>query len=59
MEVYQGSETLQTYQRGLKSPGSPGEPGMVPRGSRDASRELAHRCDLRMPKGWLNKLTAT
>lgn len=33
---YQGSETLQTYQKGLKSLGSPGEPGMLPGGSRDA-----------------------
>lgn len=33
---YQGSETLQTYQRGLKSLGSRGEPGMLPGGSRDA-----------------------
>jgi len=36
MEGYEGSETLQTYQRGLKSLGSFGEPGMLPRRARDA-----------------------
>lgn len=37
MEVYEGCETLQTYQRGLKSLDSPREPGMLPWKSRRCS----------------------